>query len=161
MRKISWLATAVLLATTAGCQGNQSPERPAPDRAALLAVVDSFNAAFATEDSARLGRTLSDDSSFVFFGTGAGEIQLGRNAFLEKHQTQDWAEIDNASFSAPTELHIQASPTLAVMMYETVLSFSADGQPGSLPLRMVLTLVPEQGGWKIRQGLASQIPGEP
>jgi hypothetical protein len=46
---------------------------------------------------------------------------------------------------------------LAVVMYQSTLSFVAGGQRGSLPLRLALTLVREGGQWRIRQGLASQI----
>jgi hypothetical protein len=42
-------------------------------------------------------------------------------------------------------------------MYQTNLSFVTAGEAASLPLKMVLPLIREQGQWHIRQGFASQI----
>jgi uncharacterized protein (TIGR02246 family) len=154
--KISiWCAAVVLIST--GCRAPAPVSAPAPDSAEVLAVVEAFHAAFAAEDPVRMGELLSGDDSFVFFGTGAGEVQRGREAFLTKHRDVDWAQLDDIELETPQEAHVQATPELAVVMYRTTLRFTAGGEEGSLPLRLVLTLVPEEGRWRIRQGLASEI----
>lgn len=125
----------------------------------LLVLVDSFHVAFAAEDTARLGRLISTDSTMIFYGTSATEIQRGRAAFLAKHQTQDWAQLDSIQFSAPAEVNTQVASDQAVITYHTRLGFVAGAQAGSLPLRITLTLRREGSEWRIVQGNASQVGG--
>jgi len=122
-----------------------------------MKVVNSFNAAFSAEDAEGVGMLLSNDPSFVFFGTGANEIQTSSQQFLDKHQAEDWALLDEIGFGPIEHLNVQSSPELAVVIYQTSLNFKIDGEQTSLPVRLVLTLVNENGIWRIRQGLASQI----
>lgn len=153
--RLGWL---VALALGAGACRQGPPARGTPpDTAALVAVVDSFEAAFAAEDSARIGRVVSADSSFIFFGTGGAEIEASRQVFLAKHEEQDWAQLDSISFGPREHLRVQASPDLAVVMYQTTLHFVAAGERGVLPVRLALTLANESGTWRIRQGLAAQV----
>ncbi|HRY09952.1 MAG: nuclear transport factor 2 family protein [Gemmatimonadetes bacterium] len=122
--------------------------------------MDSFHVAFAAEDTARLGRLISDDSSMVFYGTSASELQRGRAAFLAKHQAQDWAQLDSISFTAPADVNAQVSGDQALITYHTQLGFVAGGQAGSLPLRMTLSFHREGGTWRIRQGAAAEVGGD-
>jgi ketosteroid isomerase-like protein len=150
------LAILVILAGAGGCR-RPSVVTEQADSAAILAVIDSFHVAFQAEDSARIGRLLSPDPTFFFFGTDAGEMQASRQEFLTKHERVDWAQLDSIAFGAPQQIHFQAVPELAVVMYETTLRYVAGGRRDSLPMRLVLTLAREDGRWRIRQGLGSRI----
>ena len=154
------LLAAITAAAMLGCRSTL-PVRSAAEHSAILAVVDSFHAAFMAEDAARMREVLSADTSFIFFGTGARDWQAGREAFLEKHQRVDWAQLDSIVLATPTDLHIQRGSDLAVVMYTTTLRYRAGGQPGNMALRFVLTLALEEKRWAVRQGLAQRLTGSP
>ena len=154
------LLAAITAAAVLGCRSTL-PVHSAAEHSAILGVVDSFQGAFMAEDAVRMREVLSADTSFIFFGTGAGDRQAGREAFLEKHQRVDWAQLESIEFTSPTDLHIQRGSDLAVVMYATTVRYRAGGKPGTMALRFVLTLAREEQRWTVRQGLAQRLSGSP
>ncbi|MDH5590002.1 MAG: hypothetical protein OEZ37_08135, partial [Gemmatimonadota bacterium] len=86
--------TAAVLAFFVACT-TLPPDSEQPTVESVYAMVDSFHVAFAAEDSARLGRLISEDSTMTFYGTSLSEMQRGQSEFLVKHPEQDWAQVDD------------------------------------------------------------------
>ena len=98
--------------------------------------------------------TIAADAPLLLLGTNEDEVfstaEEVRGSFAH-----DFAGMTDIHIGEPTQLRAEASATLASVIVEVPIAYTAEGSRAHAHIRYALTLVHEHEAWKICAGVAS------
>jgi len=133
------------------------------DVGAISKVLDEFAAAYSSRDADAVTRFFSTDPDAVMVGTGPDEIRIGPEQFREQIE-RDLSQADGIELHLG-DVRVSGRGEVAWAFAQPVVTATVGGERMTMPMRMTLVLVQEDGGWRIHDvhlsvALAEQEAGE-
>jgi uncharacterized protein (TIGR02246 family) len=135
----------------------------AATEAAVRAVLDRVNDAYATRNLDGLLATIAPDPDVVMYGTGADEKRLGHQG-VRAQAERDWSQTE-ASTIRYESISVSAAGSVAWVAADAAFEVKAGGQAMTLPARITFVLEKRDNAWLIVQAhfslpAADQAEGE-
>lgn len=160
---------AVYGSFTAGCSGGISQtqemedddmtagETGKRDRAAILATLDEYAAAYCAKDIDRMMNLFDPGDEISVIGTGADELCSGRSAVRQLF-VRNFAEATALQFRWGWR-HLTVLDDFAMLAQLVELQIRVDGDVRIIPLRWTIGLVCRADGWRWLHRNASVAAG--
>lgn len=138
---------ALMLVLGAATCADEVLAAPAPDSAAVKAVVDDFARVWETQDMALFSRIIAHDADFIAFGTDPDEYFVGWSA-LRESIAKMMPSLRNAKL-AVTDQVIKVRPGARVAWFTELVTwdYDVDGKPIHQNCRFSGVLERRHGTW--------------
>lgn len=119
-----------------------------------LEVVLRFLNSYSKEDVEACLSAFSTTRELMLLGTNDNEVFSSLQEIREAF-SRDFASMSNIRFGDIRHSHVESGDTLATVLVELPITFETEGKQEQTLFRYALTLVTENGNWKIYAGMAS------
>jgi hypothetical protein len=124
------------------------------DQESALNSVMSFLESYAEKDVESCMSAVASSIPVLLMGTNDNEIFRSVSAVREAF-VKDFSNMDDIRWGEVRHVRTETSGELASVIIELPVSFSSEGNDVRTLFRYALTLVRENGAWKICSGVAS------
>ncbi|NTV98261.1 MAG: nuclear transport factor 2 family protein [Chlorobiaceae bacterium] len=124
------------------------------DQVAAMDAVKGFLYDYAKKDVESCMTAIASSKPILLMGTNDNEI-FGSAADVREAFGRDFSNMDDIRWGEVRHARAETSGELASVIIELPVSFRTDGDEVETLFRYALTLVRENGRWKICSGIAS------
>lgn len=112
-------------------------------KATLQKLTDSFR----NRDLKAFSECFAPDADVVLYGTGADEKRIGPEE-IRTQVERDWAQSESAAMLFDWT-SVSAAGSVAWVAIDGAFKFRADGQDGTIPVRVSIVMEKRDGRWLI------------